>query len=166
MVSLTPAKCGEHRHHDSGDNHGFSLWRALARPHDQRCLWLYWLKLLVACNHPARFGGYKNYESRNLILIYHLTSCEHMFKGFCDFMAILPSLMAIGFVVVEIQYFRWSCKTMWLECFYDWNEWITSLYIPHPVKYGSCRQCGNRYIIISVCHVIWQDCAIIRLYDS
>ena len=39
------------------------------------------------CNHPARFGSHRYCGSGyKMFLIYHVTSCDHMFKGLCDLM--------------------------------------------------------------------------------
>ena len=49
-------------------------------------MWLYRRKLLIACNQPDRFGGHMHCGSEDIFLIYHVTSRDHVFNGFCDFM--------------------------------------------------------------------------------
>ena len=84
----------------------------LTRPRDKKTICFYGRKLLIACNHPARFGSHRNCSSGDkMFLIYSVTSCDHMFKGMCDLMGwiflkqvtISPSLVAIDLVVVVIQ---------------------------------------------------------------
>ena len=95
----------------------------ITRPRDQRVMWLYGRKLLIVCNHPARFGGHIYCGGGGkMFLLYHVTSRDHVFKGLCDLMdwsffklvTTLPSLVAINLVVViqQLNYFTWPCKTM------------------------------------------------------
>ena len=43
-----------------------NLSRDLARPRDQRVLWLYRRKLLIICNRFAMFGGHMQCDSRDI----------------------------------------------------------------------------------------------------
>ena len=59
----------------------------VTRPRDQIIMCFYGRKLLVVCNHPARFGNHTHCGSgEKMALIYHVTSGDHVFKGFCDLM--------------------------------------------------------------------------------
>ena len=69
-------------------------------------------KEALYCNYPARFGSHRYCGSGDkMFLIYHMTSCDQLFKGLCDLMGwilleqvtTLPRLVAIGLVVVVIQ---------------------------------------------------------------
>ena len=61
--------------------------------------------------HPAKFGGHQQCGSGDImILVCHVISYGHVIKGLCDLIGrspigkitVLPSLVAIGIVVVEI----------------------------------------------------------------
>ena len=65
----------------------------------------------MASHQFAKFGGYRHCDSENIMILgYHVISQDHIIKGSCDFIGrnpsryvmILPSLVAIGTVVVEI----------------------------------------------------------------
>ena len=49
-------------------------------------MWLYERRLLIVFNHPARFGGNRQCGRGDILLLYHVTSPEHMPKWFCDLM--------------------------------------------------------------------------------
>ena len=68
----------------------------------------------MACNHPAKFAAYSHCGWGDITYsICHVTLQDHTVKGSCDFtegsstlhVTILPGLVAIDFVVVEIQGF-------------------------------------------------------------
>ena len=65
----------------------------------------------MASHQFAKFGGHRHCDSENIMILgYHVISQDHIIKGSCDFIGvcqlryvmILPSLVAIGTVVVEI----------------------------------------------------------------
>ena len=62
----------------------------------------------MASSQLAMFGGYRHCSSEDVILVCHVISQDHVIKGSCDFAGrsptsyILPSLVALGTVVVEI----------------------------------------------------------------
>ena len=65
----------------------------------------------MASRQFAKFGGHRHCDSENIMILgYHVISQDHIIKGSCDFIGrnpsryvmILPSLVAIGTVVVEI----------------------------------------------------------------
>ena len=48
---------------------------------------LFVLKLVIVGNHPVRFGDRRHCDSGDkMLLIYHLTSPNHVFKGLCELM--------------------------------------------------------------------------------
>ena len=59
--------------------------------------------------HPAKFGGHRHCGSGDMILVYVILQ-DQVIKGSCDFMGrspskkvtILPSLVAIGTLLVEM----------------------------------------------------------------
>ena len=58
----------------------------LERPCDQKFVWIYGKKLLIICNQYTRFNGYKHCGSGDIMfLVYHVASCDHVFKGLCHF---------------------------------------------------------------------------------
>ena len=68
----------------------------------------FWVReLFVVCHHPDKSCGHKHCDN---VLIYHVTSREHMFKELCEFMngshsrsvITLPFLVAIDLVQVKI----------------------------------------------------------------
>ena len=97
----------------------------ITRPRNQKVMWLCEQKLLIVCNHPARFSGHKYCGSGGkMLLIYHVTSRNHVFNRLRDLISlsflrqvtISPSLVAIGLLVVVIQqlkYFMWPGNTTW-----------------------------------------------------
>ena len=59
----------------------------ITRPVDQRVMGLYERKLLIVCNHVTRFGGHRYCGSGDkMLLIYHVTASDHVFKELCDIM--------------------------------------------------------------------------------
>ena len=65
----------------------------------------------MASHQFAKFGGHRHCDSENIMILgYQVISQDHIIKGSCDFIGrnpsryvmILPSLVAIGTVVVEI----------------------------------------------------------------
>ena len=61
--------------------------------------------------HPAKFGSHKHSDNGDVkVLLCHITSQDQVLKSSCDFTGrrlsrqetILPSLVAIGTVVMEI----------------------------------------------------------------
>ena len=90
---------------------GFSLSRYLERPLDDRVMWLYRHEVSKVSYHPAMFGGHRHCGSGNImILVCQVISQYNVIKGSCDLIGrspsrlvtILPSLVAIGTMVVEI----------------------------------------------------------------
>ena len=59
--------------------------RDLLRLGNETAMRLYGKKLIIVCNHPARIGGHRHCGSGDMLLIYHMTSRDHVFKGLCDF---------------------------------------------------------------------------------
>ena len=49
--------------------------------------WHYERKLLIACKQSARLGDHRHCGSVDMFIIYHVTSCDRVFKGFCDFIS-------------------------------------------------------------------------------
>ena len=67
-------------------------------PSDQKILGIYGRKLLIVCCHPAMFGGHGYYGSGDVTyLVFHGT--------FSLYIPTLPSLIAIGILVVVKNYF-------------------------------------------------------------
>ena len=64
-VSHHLVKFGGHWHCGSWDN-GFSLSRDLARPCDQRIMWIYWEESIKVSYLSAKFGGHRSYENRDI----------------------------------------------------------------------------------------------------
>ena len=73
---------------------------------------LYGKELIIVWSHPARFDGHSHCGSEDLtFLIDHVSSRDHLFKRLCDFMGrsfskyvtTLLSLLAISFMIVEIN---------------------------------------------------------------
>ena len=99
-----------HRHSDSGDILVYFLSRALGT-RNQRVIWLYRQQSIKVNYHPAAFGGHRYCGSGYMmILVCHVILQDHVIKRSCDFMdrspsrkvTILPSLVAIGTLVVEM----------------------------------------------------------------
>ena len=80
----------------------------------------------------------------------------------------MPSLVAIGLVVVMIQqlkYFTWPCKTTWSKDLVNlWKE--TPHCISPPCPTDSHRHYVNGYIILLVCQVLLQGLGIIWSCES
>ena len=69
---------------------------------------------MKASYHSAKFGGHQHCGSGDIVvLVCHVILQDHMINGSCDFMSrspsrevtILPSLGAIGTLIVEIELF-------------------------------------------------------------
>ena len=55
----------------------------VTRPRDERFMWLYGRKFLIAYNHTARFGGHRHCgRGDKMFLIYRVTSRNTCSKGF------------------------------------------------------------------------------------
>ena len=80
----------------------------------------------------------------------------------------MPSLVAIGLVVVIIQqlkYFTWPCKTTWSKDLVNlWKE--TPHCISPPCPTDSHRHYVNGYMILLVCQVLLQGLGIIWSCES
>ena len=70
-----------------------------------------WVGDLALCHHSDKSCDHKHCDSEDLMFpICHVTSCEYIFKGLCEFMTgnpswrvtTLPCLVAIGLVQAEI----------------------------------------------------------------
>ena len=66
---------------------------------------------LKICHHLSKFGDNARYGSGDIIVLtYHVIPQDHEMQGLCDFIGrnlsgqvtVLPSLVAIGTLVVEI----------------------------------------------------------------
>ena len=84
MVIKHPAKFGGRGHCGSGDV-AHLICHVTLQDHLIKELQLYEKKLLIVCNHSIRFGCHRHCGSGD-IFIYHVTSCNNVFKGFCNFM--------------------------------------------------------------------------------
>ena len=68
------------------------VWRSLVRshdltsPHHYRVTLLYGWNSLTVSHNSANFSGHRHCASGDAFLNYCLTSRDHMFKQFCDFM--------------------------------------------------------------------------------
>ena len=61
---------------------GFSLSRNLARPCDQRFMWLYGQWLINITHHPVMIGGYMHCGSDDImILVCHVILQNHVIEG-------------------------------------------------------------------------------------
>ena len=72
---------------------------------------IYGWELLKVSPHLGKSCEHRHYDSGDIVfLICHVTSCEHMCKGLCDFMGGIPSwkvatfpyFVTIGLMQVEI----------------------------------------------------------------
>ena len=118
--------CG-HKHYDSWRYNVSNLSCDFSRAYTLRVILIYGSKLLTVSHHLTKFGGHWSIEIADMkYLICHVTSQNYLTKGSSDFMSessswyasTLPSLKAIGTVVVEICFYfnTWSSKTtcqMW-----------------------------------------------------
>ena len=53
---------------------------------------IYEWELLRVCHHLGKFCEHRYYDSGDIVvLVCHVISCKHMFKGFCEFMGEIPS---------------------------------------------------------------------------
>ena len=77
LVSHHLVKFGGHWHGGSWDN-GFSLSRDLARPSDQRIMWIYWEESIKVSYLSAKFGGHRSYENRDINS--HINSYMNTYK--------------------------------------------------------------------------------------
>ena len=58
-----------------------NLSRDFTRPRDWSIKWRYEWKLLIVCQHPAKFGGHRHRDSGEMLLICHVVSQGHGIKG-------------------------------------------------------------------------------------
>ena len=111
-------------------------------------------------HHPTKFGGHRHCSSGDIMVFgYHVTLKDHVIKALNEFMlsrpsryvTILPSLVAIGTVMVDWRYNNFSLpldlvrprnqKVMW---FYGLESFMVSHHsfmVSH--KFGGHRHCGN-----------------------
>ena len=108
-MSYNPVNFVGHKHCGSED--GFSLSRGLAIQHDQRVELLFGCKPLTISQHPAKFGDRRHCGSEDImVLVCHVILQGHVIKASNDCMGrrssrqvtILPSLVALGILVVDI----------------------------------------------------------------
>ena len=111
-------------------------------------------------HQPTKFGGHRHCSSGDImVFVYHVTLKDHVIKALNEFMVsspsryvtILPSLVAIGTVMVDWRYNNFSLpldlvrprneKVMW---FYGLESFLVSHHsfiVSH--KFGDHRHCGN-----------------------
>ena len=121
----------------------------------------YGWKLLTVYHHPDNFGSQTHCDSGDIMFsIWHVTSCDHVFKGLWYFIrgspsqkvTILPCLVAVGLVQVEIWSIYFVTRPHKSK---DWR--IMKLYerellivSHHTAKFGGhwhcmdkCGKCGG-----------------------
>ena len=59
----------------------------------------------MVCHHLSKFVGHRYCSSRDMFLVCHAIKQDHVIKRAGDYSDNLPSLVVIGNVVVEIQWF-------------------------------------------------------------
>ena len=52
---------------------------------------IYVLEFLVLYDYAHKYCDHKQCEGGDMFLVCHVTFCEHMFKGLCEFMSGKPS---------------------------------------------------------------------------
>ena len=108
--------------------------------------WLYGRKLLIVCNHSARFGSHRYCGSGDkMFLIYHVTSRNHAFKGLCDLM---------GWICILV------CHDLTRSCDYMvmWFYEKKSLKVSHyPATFVAIRIVVVRDTMFLVCQLVSQN---------
>ena len=58
-----------------------------------------WLGAPQICHHLGKSCEHRHYDSGDIVFsICHVASCEHMFKGLCEFMGEIPSQRVTNFL--------------------------------------------------------------------
>ena len=67
------------------------LSRDLAKPHDQKFMWLYGKEPIKLSCHPAKFGGHNHSSGEDIkFLVCHLISQKNMIKGSSNLLKLSP----------------------------------------------------------------------------
>ena len=69
----------------------FNLSLDLKRPPHWGAMRINGWELLIVCHHPIKFSDHRHLDGEDIYFASHMTSCDHMFKGLCEFMIESPS---------------------------------------------------------------------------
>ena len=132
----------------------------------------YGRKLFIVCNHPANFGGHRHYGSGDkMLLIYHMTSSDHVFKELYDFMGCRVSHHLARFTGhrpcgssdIAVKRFYVILQDMEIKRPGNFIEENFSLYI--STKFGSHRHYWYTIILLLLRDVAWPcDYTVMWLY--